>query len=322
MLNAFLFNADHSERVEDWQAALEDLGRNELLWIALRDVSEQEASALQEGLNLGVEQAYRLHESPERASVVDDGEHLYVTLFAVAGDPAEPVLDPIQCVIGPNWVVTAHHEEVAVLEEFLERAEGGSQIGELDAPSFVATVSGWVIASYLRAFDAVEADLEELDARVIAETPRRDVSSDLSKLVELRRRIGSLRRALAPHREVVISLAHPELDKLSTEDSAQRFEQLEPRVTQALEAARETKESTFGSFDLLVARIGQRTNDIVKVLTLGTVILLPATVLAGIMGMNFKVGLFGQTWLFWAVIATMLVIAALVLAVARIREWI
>jgi magnesium transporter len=322
MLNAFLFNADHSERVEDWQAALEDLGRNELLWIALRDVSEQEASALREGLNLGVEQAHRLHESPERASVVDDGEHLYVTLFAVAGDPAEPVLDPIQCVIGPNWVVTAHHEEVAVLEEFLERAEGGSQIGELDAPSFVATVSGWVIASYLRAFDAVEADLEELDARVIAETPRRDVSSDLSKLVELRRRIGSLRRALAPHREVVISLAHPELDKLSTEDSAQRFEQLEPRVTQALEAARETKESTFGSFDLLVARIGQRTNDIVKVLTLGTVILLPATVLAGIMGMNFKVGLFGQTWLFWAVIATMLVIAALVLAVARIREWI
>ena len=84
----------------------------------------------------------------------------------------------------------------------------------------------------------------------------------------------------------------PELDALSTEDSAKKFAALESRLTQALDAARETKESTFGSFDLLVARIGQRTNDIMKVLTLVTVILLPSTVLAGIMGMNFKVGLF------------------------------
>ena len=157
---------------------------------------------------------------------------------------------------------------------------------------------------------------------MISQTPSRDVSGELSRLVELRRRIGSLRRALAPHREVVSSLAHPELDALSTELSGQLFANLERRVTQALDAARDTKESTFGSFDLLVARIGQRTNEIMKVLTLGTVILLPATVLGGIMGMNFKVGLFEYTWLYWVVIAAMLVIAALVLAVARVRHWI
>jgi magnesium transporter len=320
MLNAFLFKADGSERVEDWRVALDRLGRKDLLWIALRDASEQEGSEVGEELELRA--AHLLSDPPERACVVDDGEHLYVTLFAAAGEPDAPDLVPVECVIGRNWVLTAHRDEVGVLEEFRERAEGGGQIGELDAASFVAAVSEWVIASYLRAFEAVESELEELDARVISETPRRDVSGDLSKLVDLRRRIGSLRRGLAPHREVVISMAHPELDELSTEDSARRFAQLEGRVTQALEAARETKESTFGSFDLLVARIGQRTNDIMKVLTLGTVILLPATVLAGIMGMNFKVGLFDQAWLFWAVIAVMVFVAALVLSIARSREWI
>jgi Mg2+ and Co2+ transporter CorA len=40
------------------------------------------------------------------------------------------------------------------------------------------------------------------------------------------------------------------------------------------------------------------------------------------MGMNFRVGLFGQAWLFWAVIALMFVVAAVVLSVARVREWI
>jgi magnesium transporter len=126
----------------------------------------------------------------------------------------------------------------------------------------------------------------------------------------------------SPHREVVVALAHPELDALSTERSAEKFAALESRLTQALDAARDTKDSTFGSFDLLVARIGQRTNDIMKVLTLVTVVLLPSTVLAGIMGMNFQVGLFDAVWVFWVVLAAMLGIATLVLSLARSRRWI
>ena len=59
-----------------------------------------------------------------------------------------------------------------------------------------------------------------------------------------------------------------------------------------------------------------------KILTLVTVILLPATVLAGIMGMNFQVGIFDLVWMFWLVIGTMLAIAVLVLSVARSQRWI
>jgi magnesium transporter len=152
-------------------------------------------------------------------------------------------------------------------------------------------------------------------------TPK-EAADDLTRLVELRRTIGTLRRALSPHREVVVSLSHPELDSLSSEESAHRFAELERRVTEALEAAREAKESTFGSFDLLATRIGLRTNDIMKALTLVTVILLPATVLGGIMGMNFQVGLFDRAWIYWVVIGVMLSIAVVVLSVARARDWI
>jgi magnesium transporter len=172
-----------------------------------------------------------------------------------------------------------------------------------------------------RAFEAIEGELEELDARVMSDVPQ-SVSDDLARLVELRRSIGALRRALAPHREVIVALAHPELDLLSSETSAERFAAIESRVAQAVDAAREAKDSIRGSFDLLVARIGQRTNDIMKVLTLGTVILLPATVLAGIMGMNFQLALFDVVWVFWIVIAMMLGIAVLVLSVARRQRWI
>ena len=321
MLTAFLFDERESKRVEDWRAALERLADDQLLWLALREPTEKDVAALQETLELDDEEAHRLLEQPSRACVTDAGERLQMTLYAAGDYRNQRVLIPVQCVLGPNWVVTAHHERLDVLEEFRERAEGGGQVGGLDAPTFVAALFEWVIASYFRAFEAVETQLDDFDARVMASTPK-NVSSDLARLVELRRLVGKLQRGLSPHREVVVALIHPELDLLSTDLSAERFAALESRVTHALDAARDTRESIFGSFDLLVAQTGLRTNDIMKVLTLATVVLLPAALLAGIMGMNFKVGFFDLAWMFWAVIAAMFGIAALVLSLARSRRWI
>lgn len=321
MLTLFVFDERESRREEDLPAALDGLADDAMLWIALRDPTEEEVAAVQEALELEDEQAHRLLEQPAQASLEDHGEHMHVTLYVASAEGGEPVLRPVECVLGPNWVVTAHEAEIEVLEEFREHAEGGSQVGALDSPSFVAAAVEWVVTSYFRAFEAVETELEELDAKVMSDIPK-SVSDELARLVELRRTIGTLRRALSPHREVVVALAHPELDLLSTESSAARFVEIEKRVAQAVDAAREAKESTRGSFDLLVARIGQRTTDIMKVLTLVTVILLPSTVLAGVMGMNFRVGLFDLVWMFWAVIAAMFGIAILVLSLARNRRWI
>ncbi len=313
MLTVFVFDEGESGREKDLGAALDRVADETLLWIALRDPSEEEVAAVQEALELSDEQADRLLEQPSKPSLLDAGEHLHATLYAASSKNGEPILRSVECVIGPGWVVTAHHGQIEVLDEFRERAEGGSRVGELDSASFVAAVAEWVVASYFRAFEAVESELEELDSKVMTDGPTSD-SDDLARIVELRRSIGTLRAALSPHREIVVSLAHPELDLLSTEASAERFTAIEGRVLQALDAAREAKESTRGSFDLIVARIGQRTNDIMKVLTLVTVILLPATVLAGVMGMNFQLHLFDFVWMFWVVIGTMLGIAVLVLS--------
>lgn len=321
MLTLFVFDGRESRREEELRASLGRLGEDALLWLALRDPTEEEVAAVQKTFEFSDEQARRLLEQPSRASLVDSGEHMHLTLYVASGEGGDPVLRPVECVLGPNWVVTAHEAEIEVLEEFRERAEGGGQVGALDSPSFVAAVVDWVVTSYFRAFEQVESELEELDAQVMSDIPK-DVSDKLARLVELRRSIGTLRRALAPHREVIVALAHPELDLLSTETSAERFAAIESRVMQAVDAAREAKESTRGSFDLLVARIGQRTNDIMKLLTLVTVILLPASVLAGVMGMNFKVGFFDLVWVFWVVIAAMLGIAVLVLSAARSQRWI
>jgi Mg2+ and Co2+ transporter CorA len=94
------------------------------------------------------------------------------------------------------------------------------------------------------------------------------------------------------------------------------------RYESTLQEARDAREAIVGSFDVLIARGGHHTNQIMKVLTLASVIVLPGALLAGVMGMNFKVGLFNHTWLFWVVLAVIVAVAPLTLGVAKLRRWI
>jgi len=70
-----------------------------------------------------------------------------------------------------------------------------------------------------------------------------------------------------------------------------------------------------------MGRVSQRANDVMKILTLLSAVLLPAVVLAGIMGMNFQMPFFDDTGNFFLVIASMVVLAAVILAIARWRDW-
>ena len=115
---------------------------------------------------------------------------------------------------------------------------------------------------------------------------------DIELLIDMRREVGKLRRALAAHRSALVALTHPELEALGNKGSGERFESLFSRFEATLQEARDAREAIVGSFDVLIARGGHHTNQIMKVLTLTSVILLPGALLAGVMGMNFKVGLF------------------------------
>ena len=111
----------------------------------------------------------------------------------------------------------------------------------------------------------------------------------------MRREVGKLRRALAAHRSALVSLTHPELEALGDNDVRASASSLLSRFESTVQEARDAREAIVGSFDVLIARGGHRTNEIMKVLTLTSVILLPGALIAGVMGMNFKVGLFDNS---------------------------
>jgi len=72
-----------------------------------------------------------------------------------------------------------------------------------------------------------------------------------------------------------------------------------------------------------MTRTAQRTNDVMRVLTLGTFLFLPATVTAGFLGMNVIVPVADDDPMsFWLILGAVLVFEAVAIFVAKVRGWI
>jgi magnesium transporter len=319
---ALLFDRDEVEEIEDWTGTVGSVGRRAILWIDVEKPDDEAIRELAEGLDLHDETCERLGRGSEEPYFGDFGEYLHVTAYAPCKTRGESrTLEEVGCLVSDRWVVTVHEGEVPVLDSFRERAEGSGETGRLEGLEFVAALLGWVVEGYLEAFEDIEKALEDIDERSMRGHHQKPEET-LEALIRHRREVGRLRRALVAHRPTLLSLSEPELGRISSTESAERFTALRGRLEDAVQGARDSRDSVVGSFDVLIARTGYRTNEIMKVLTLASVLLLPGALVAGILGMNFEVGLFDYSWLFWVVVGAILTLAAATIAVGRARDWI
>jgi Mg2+ and Co2+ transporter CorA len=216
--------------------------------------------------------------------------------------------------------VTVRDGPVKVVDELREQAGGAGDVGRLDGLDFLADLLTWILEGYLRAFEAIDMELEDLDGEAMRGQASHERS--LSRLVGIRAEIGQLRRTLVAHRGVLLALTRPELGGISTAESAERFQALLDRLAEVNQGAQNSRESVVGSFDVLMTQVAQRTNEIMKTLTIVSLLLLPGTLIAGVLGMNFKVGIFAHPDFFWVALAVMLAVALATLVVVRSRRWI
>ena len=318
MSEALLFREHEVEELDDWTAWLDRLGVSTLLWIDVERPSADDVDRLARALELDPASVDRLRASELSPNLTDFGSYLHVSASAPRGERHE--LERVECLVSTTWVLTVRDGPVEVVDELRERAEGAGDVGRLDGLEFLADLLTWILEGYHRAFEAIDVELEDLDRDAMQ--GRASHERSLSRLVGIRTEIGHLRRTLVAHRGVLLALTRPELGGISTADSAERFGALLDRLAQVTEAAQHSRESVVGSFDVLMTQVAQRTNEIMKTLTILSLLLLPGTLIAGVLGMNFKVGVFQHPDLFWVALGVMGAIALTTLVLVRSRHWI
>jgi magnesium transporter len=318
MTQAILFDRQQVAELEDLSDRPRRLSGSKLLWVDLDGGFEAGADEVAEAFGLDSQTRDGLAKRSDRPVFKDHGRYLRITTYAPREDDGGS-LHALECVVGENWVVTAHDRPIAVLEDFAARVSGSGDTGSLDGPGFLAALLEWVLGSYTAAFERIEQRLEDFDVQAMR---GQGADDDIEKLVEMRREVGTLRRALAAHRLALVALTHPELKALGDNAAGARFGSLYSRFESTMQEARDAREAIVGAFDVLIARSGHHTNQIMKVLTIVSVILLPGTLVAGVMGMNFQVGLFDNAWLFWVTVAAIIAVAPLTLGIAKAKQWI
>ncbi len=313
-INALLSKADGTDEAVDlaeWNPR--QLATDELLWIDLE--AAEDVDAVVGALGLGDDLVTRLTEDASRpVAHIHDGA-VEVVVLSIAEDlDADPV--PVRILTGDGWVITQHARPVPFLDEHRQLIQDQREVGRLTSIEFVASVLDWHIDAFFSAAAELERAVDRLDDAALR--TERDL---VDRLVKLRRRIARVRRILLPHRDVAAELSRRDFLPSSMADHSEAFVPVAKRLDRAGEGIANVREMLIGTFDIHMTRMAQRTNDTMRILTLASVILLPSVVLAGVMGMNFKVPLFDQPDLFWVVVAAMFAMAGGTVFVARSRGW-
>jgi magnesium transporter len=318
-LTAFLYDAESKDgHVSLENVPVDHLHEQQLLWI---DISrDQDVAAIARNLALNAETVRAIRDpSPEPALFVHD-DYVHVVVVAPAADTIPYAPEVLDCLVGPNWVLTVHSEAVEFLGRFDERIRGDSDLGKLDGHGFLAAVLQEHVASYLTEIRPIETDLDRLDLRSM--TGRIGEEALLRDLVRVRLRLAKLRRMLEPHRELFALLARSEFAVLSGSQAASDFEALNVLLERTLQSLESVREMIIGSFEIYTTWTAHGTNKVIKRLTVASVALLPPTLLAGVMGMNSLPRVLVTSTAFWVSTAAMACLALTVVTLARVREWI
>jgi Mg2+ and Co2+ transporter CorA len=318
---AFLYDATAPDRqVELTRDLVEALHDQQLLWIDASECDDTEIRRIGTLLKLNRESVYNLLRTDRRPRLENYGAYFQLNADVLQEEDGAYTLAELHFVIGSNLVLTLHRKPVDFLTSFDDRIKGDSELGQLDAPAFLAALLDWHVTSYFRIIESLERHVDRLDANALRPRHKTDL---LIELARLRQRVGHVRRTLTPHREVYAALVRPDFHLLAGSGSVSHFEVLNERLERAIESVENARELLIGSFDIFTTQTTLRTNETIKVLTLVSVVLLPASLLVSLASLLVRAPVYnlGRPG-FWLMLFAIAALAVITYFVARTRRWI
>jgi Mg2+ and Co2+ transporter CorA len=321
-VHARLFDADRTDRQLGFDDAIKTrLGSRQLLWIdVVGELEAEQGRALAERFKLEADTAGALTRGRGGPGLELHGRHFHLRVVAEPDVRQPDELPWLDIVAGPNVVITRHGKPLDFLAALNEQIAADATIGVLASAEFVGAVLDAVVTTYHAAIDRIEDELDAHDARALRGSRADD---SLGNLVEIRRRVGRLRRLLAAHRDVFATLVRPDFARGIVSDDPGVFQPASTRFDGALAAAEVARELVVSSFDVLMTRTAQRTNEVMRALTLVTVLGLPATITAGFLGMNVIVPVpKDDPSSFWLIAGVVVLFEIVLVVLARLKRWI
>jgi zinc transporter len=176
----------------------------------------------------------------------------------------------------------------------------------------------------LRSADRVEPVIEKLGDGLDAVEDQligRSIVDSRKKLTHVRHKIIALRRLIWPQRDVLNTLEIEDLSFFSARDRT-RLRESSSRLERMGNELQALSERAILIHEQIIDTRAEQMNKTMLVLTAFTVILMPMTVISGVLGMNLAgIPFAGERWTFWAVIGLFALIGGGLFLWMRTRKW-
>lgn len=216
----------------------------------------------------------------------DGYEHNHLLIFRMFRvlDDGSVDSEQISLVVGEDWLVTFQEREGDVLDPVRNRLRAGAGPMRTSGPAYLAyAIVDTIVDGYYPVVELIGDRLEALEIEVLRSD---SIESTLGKINDLKRDLLSLRRAIWPQRDAIASLLREESRFFSGPVKTYLRDTLD-HCTQLADVVETYREMATSLFQTYLSVVGNRTNDVMKVLTIMASIFIPLTFIAGIYGMNF-----------------------------------
>jgi len=285
-LRAISYGPDGVEEIDE--PSIDDLpeilARREMTWIdiqGLASVERIQGVAELFGLHrLAVEDIFTV---PQRPKVEPFDNCFFVVTRNPTGPPEKIALPQISIIFAKSWVITIQETHNDAFDAVKKRLHAGKGLLRQQGGDYLAYAALDVAADhYFPLLEEIGELLAELEDQAL-ENPQK---STLRRTNRVRTSLLRLRRVLWPQREALNALAMSENEMLG-EAMLLHLRDVQDHVRQAAEVVDSYREIVAGISSTWLSSVGNRTNDVMKVLTIMASIFIPLNFLAAVYGMNF-----------------------------------
>lgn len=220
--------------------------------------------------------------------------------------------------LGKNYLVTCFTaSEMAPVDRLWKRLRRDERIYDRGADFLCHALLDALVDEYMPVTDNMEDEIEQMED-IVLQRPDPDT---LEKLIDLKHSIMTLRRVIAPLREVVNKLArdaYPEIDK----NNRIYFRDIYDHIVWIMDISDTIRDITSGAMDIYLNSTSLRLNEVMKALTIVSTIFLPLAFVTGLFGMNFShIPGLASPWGFGIICLICVLISVGMAAFFKSRKW-
>jgi magnesium transporter len=258
--------------------------------------------------------------SPQQRPILSKyGETLFLVMYEMIHEDDHITPYPIALFVGRNYVVSVRDVERSTLDDVATRWREYDKAVKTRTPGFLLyAILDEIVDDYFPVVDTLGERVEALEDEIIL--TRRDHIQQ--QIHTFRKELFAVRRAIGPEREVLNGLVHrdtPLIDEEAVDFVQDVYDHL-LRVLDWLDAYRDMASNLF---DMQLAMASHRLDQVMRTLTVASIMLMVASLIAGIYGMNFE-HMPELHWLFGYPMALALMIALMTMLFLffKRRNWV